>query len=89
MPFSSAGLAVSEAARNAARTIFIASGTGTSDLTGPACSPNTVHWTYDTYAFQHIFRTACAAAKPTMLQAGVYSGVLHYLESRTTPADHA
>lgn len=50
VPFSSAGLAVSEATRGAARTLFIASGPGTSDLTGPACSPNTVHWTYDTYA---------------------------------------
>ena len=50
VPFSSAGLAVSEAARGAARTLFVASGPGTSDLTGRACSPNTVHWTYDTYA---------------------------------------
>lgn len=50
VPFSSAGLAVSQATRGAARTLFIASGPGTSDLTGPACSPNTVHWTYDTYA---------------------------------------
>lgn len=50
VPFSSAGLAVSEATRNAPRSIFIASGTGTSDLTGKVCSPNTVHWTYDTYA---------------------------------------
>jgi len=50
VPFSSAGLAVSEAVRGAPRTLFIASGPGTSDLTGPACSPNTVHWTYDTYA---------------------------------------
>jgi branched-chain amino acid transport system substrate-binding protein len=50
VPFSSAGLAVSEALRGAPRTLFIASGPGTSDLTGPACSPNTVHWTYDTYA---------------------------------------
>ncbi len=50
VPFSSAGLAVSQVTRGAPRTLFIASGTGTSDLTGPACSPNTVHWTYDTYA---------------------------------------
>ncbi len=50
VPFSSAGLAVSEAVRNSPRTIFIASGTGTSDLTSRACSPNTVHWTYDTFA---------------------------------------
>lgn len=53
VPFSSAGLAVSQATRGAPRTLFIASGTGTSDLTGPACSPNTVHWTYDTYALSN------------------------------------
>jgi branched-chain amino acid transport system substrate-binding protein len=50
VPFSSAGLAVSEAARGAPRTLFVASGSGTSDMTGKACSPNTVQWTYDTYA---------------------------------------
>lgn len=58
VPFSSAGLAVSEAARNAPRTLFIASGTGTSDLTGPLCSPNTVHWTYDTYATSNVVARA-------------------------------
>ena len=40
--------------RRAPRTIYLASGTGTSDLTGPACSPNTVHWTYDTYALSQV-----------------------------------
>ena len=34
VPFSSAGLAVNGVVRNAPRTLFIASGTGTSDLTG-------------------------------------------------------
>jgi len=29
--------------------VFLNSGAGTSDLTGVQCSPNTVHWTYDTY----------------------------------------
>jgi branched-chain amino acid transport system substrate-binding protein len=29
--------------------VFINSGAATSDLTGKACSPNTVHWTYDTW----------------------------------------
>ena len=29
---------------------FLVSGGGTVELTGPKCSPNTVHWTYDTYA---------------------------------------
>ncbi len=29
--------------------VFLNSGAATSDLTGKACTPNTVHWTYDTY----------------------------------------
>jgi branched-chain amino acid transport system substrate-binding protein len=29
--------------------VMLNSGTGTSDLTGKFCSPNTIHWTYDTY----------------------------------------
>lgn len=58
VPFSSAGLAVSEATRNAPRTIFIDSSSGTSDLTGTACSPNTVQWTYDTYALGNVLARA-------------------------------
>ena len=64
VPFSSAGLAVNQAVRGAKRTIFVASGPGTSDLTGSACSPNTVHWTYDTYA------TSSAVAKALVEQGG-------------------
>jgi branched-chain amino acid transport system substrate-binding protein len=30
--------------------VHLNSGAATSDLTGKACSPNTVHWTYDTWA---------------------------------------
>jgi branched-chain amino acid transport system substrate-binding protein len=30
--------------------VLIVSGAGTSDLTGKACSPNGIHWTYDTYS---------------------------------------
>src|SRR4029078_8856030 len=30
--------------------VFLNSGAASSDLTGKACSPNTLHWTYDTYA---------------------------------------
>ena len=58
VPFSSAGLAVNDVVRNAPRTIYIASGTGTSDLTGPTCSPNTVQWTYDTYAISQVVARA-------------------------------
>ena len=28
---------------------FLVSGAASSDLTGKACSPNTIHWTYDTW----------------------------------------
>jgi branched-chain amino acid transport system substrate-binding protein len=31
--------------------VFIGSGAGTALLTGEKCTPNTVHWTYDTYAY--------------------------------------
>jgi branched-chain amino acid transport system substrate-binding protein len=30
--------------------VFLASGPGSADLTGKSCSPNTIHWTYDTWA---------------------------------------
>jgi branched-chain amino acid transport system substrate-binding protein len=30
--------------------VFMDSGAATSDLTGKACTPNTIHWTYDTYS---------------------------------------
>src|SRR4051812_43627747 len=49
VPTSSVALAVSGVAKDKNK-VFIGSGPGTSDLTGKACSPNTVHWTYDTYA---------------------------------------
>jgi len=38
--------------------IHINSGGGSSDLTGTACSPNTVHWTYDTWALANGTGTA-------------------------------
>lgn len=47
---SSVGLAVNDVMRERKRT-FIASNVGTSDLTGKFCSPNTVQWTFDTWAF--------------------------------------
>src|SRR6185503_16953631 len=33
--------------------IFLVSGAASSALTGAKCSPNTVHWTYDTWALAH------------------------------------
>jgi branched-chain amino acid transport system substrate-binding protein len=49
VPTSSVALAVNDIAREK-KKILINSGGGTSDLTGSKCSPNTVHWTYDTWA---------------------------------------
>ncbi|WP_159712526.1 ABC transporter substrate-binding protein [Geminicoccus flavidas] len=52
VPTSSAALAVNDITREKNK-VFINSGAGTADLTGPQCSPNTVHWTYDTWALAH------------------------------------
>jgi branched-chain amino acid transport system substrate-binding protein len=48
VPTSSVGLAVNTVCREKNK-VMLNSGTGTSDLTGAQCSPNTSHWTYDTY----------------------------------------
>ncbi|HEX3063671.1 MAG TPA: ABC transporter substrate-binding protein [Usitatibacter sp.] len=48
VPTSSVALAVNEVVRQKNR-VFIDSGAASSDLTGAKCSPNTVHWTYDTW----------------------------------------
>ena len=52
VPTSSVALAVNEIVREKNK-VFLVSGAATSDLTGPKCSPNTVHWTYDTWALAH------------------------------------
>jgi branched-chain amino acid transport system substrate-binding protein len=49
VPTSSVALAVNQITREKNK-VHINSGAASSDLTGKACSPNTVHWTYDTYA---------------------------------------
>ncbi len=57
VPTSSVALAVSQLTREKNK-IHINSGGGSSDLTGTACSPNTVHWTYDTWALANGTGTA-------------------------------
>ncbi len=52
VPTSSAALAVNQIVREKNK-IFLVSGAAASDLTGKACSPNTIHWTYDTWALAH------------------------------------
>jgi branched-chain amino acid transport system substrate-binding protein len=46
---SSVALAVQEVAR-AKNKVILVSGAASSDLTGKACAPTSVHWTYDTVA---------------------------------------
>jgi branched-chain amino acid transport system substrate-binding protein len=53
VPTSSVALPVSALTREKNK-ININSGGGSSDITGVACSPNTVHWTYDTYALSNV-----------------------------------
>jgi branched-chain amino acid transport system substrate-binding protein len=52
LPNSAVALAVSDIAREKNK-IAIGSGAGTALLTGAKCSPNFVHWTYDTWANGH------------------------------------
>jgi branched-chain amino acid transport system substrate-binding protein len=60
VPTSSVALAVQHITREKNR-VFLISGAGASDLTGPACSPNGIHWTYDTYALSTVAGNAMAA----------------------------
>jgi len=47
-PNSGVALAVSQITKDKGK-LFINSGAASSDLTGAKCSPNTIHWTYDTW----------------------------------------
>jgi branched-chain amino acid transport system substrate-binding protein len=48
VPTSSVALAVNSVCREKNK-VHLNNGAATTDLTGAQCSPNTVHWTYDTY----------------------------------------
>ncbi|MEO8344748.1 MAG: ABC transporter substrate-binding protein [Betaproteobacteria bacterium] len=48
VPNSGVALAVNQITKDKNK-VFLASGPASSDLTGKACSPNTVHWAYDTW----------------------------------------
>jgi branched-chain amino acid transport system substrate-binding protein len=50
LPNSAIALAVADMTAQKNK-VFVGSGAGTSLLTGEKCTPNTVHWTYDTYAY--------------------------------------
>jgi branched-chain amino acid transport system substrate-binding protein len=48
VPNSAVALAVAGVAREKNK-VYMNSGAGTAELTGAQCSPNTIHWAYDTY----------------------------------------
>ena len=48
VPNSAIAFGVVQAAQDKNR-VFIGSGAGSAALTGPKCSPNSIHWTYDTW----------------------------------------
>src|SRR3954447_5896244 len=48
VPNSAVGLAVASVAREKNK-VYINSGSATAELTDAQCSPNTIHWAYDTY----------------------------------------
>jgi branched-chain amino acid transport system substrate-binding protein len=52
LPNSAVALAVSDIGREKNKVV-IGSGAGTAALTGARCSPNFVHWTYDTWSLGH------------------------------------
>jgi branched-chain amino acid transport system substrate-binding protein len=52
VPNSAIALAVSQFVMERNK-VFIGSGAGTADLTGSRCTPNTLHWDYDTWETSH------------------------------------
>jgi branched-chain amino acid transport system substrate-binding protein len=54
---SSTALAVNQIAKEKNKVALV-SGAASSDLTGKQCTPNTIHWTYDTYALANGTGTA-------------------------------
>ena len=61
VPNSGVALAVAQITKDKNK-VFLASGPGSSDLTGKACSPNTVHWAYDTWMLANGTGTALTKA---------------------------
>ncbi|MEN3353824.1 MAG: branched-chain amino acid transport system substrate-binding protein [Betaproteobacteria bacterium] len=57
VPTSSVALAVNQIAKEKNKVLLISTGASV-DLTGKACTPNTIHWTYDTWSLANGTGTA-------------------------------
>ena len=64
VPVSSVALGIQEVVRNS-KVAFVASGAGTAELTGAKCSPNMVHWTFDTWSLANGTASALMKAGKT------------------------
>ena len=73
VPNSGVALAVAKVTADKNK-VFIDSGAATSDLTGKNCTPNTVHWTYDTWSLANAggdtINSIKAASEFGIVQAG-------------------
>jgi len=61
VPNSAVALAVAQLCRDKNK-VLIGSGAGSAELTGKSCSPNTVHWTYDTWQLGNSYGNALMQA---------------------------
>src|ERR1700733_3119626 len=61
VPNSGVALAVNNVVKEK-NGVYINSGAASSDLTNAQCTPNTVHWTYDTYMLAHVTGQALVKA---------------------------
>ena len=84
LPNSAVALAVSDIAKEKNKVV-IGSGAGTALLTGAKCSPNFVHWTYDTWSMGHgIARGALAQGGKTWFFITADYAFGHDLEKQAT-----
>ena len=75
-------LAVNQITRDKGKAFIVVVGARSSDLTGKACSPNTVHWTYDTWALANGTGNA-------VVKTGGDTLVLHHRRLRLRPRARA
>ena len=74
VPTSSVALAVNTVVREKSK-VFLSPAPATPDLTGKPCSPNTLHWTYDTYMLGR-------ATGEALVKSGGDTLVLHHRRLR-------
>jgi branched-chain amino acid transport system substrate-binding protein len=84
VPNSAVAFAVADIVREKNK-VLIGSGAGSALLTGAKCSPNTVHWTYDTWAMGHgLARVVLDQGEKTWFFVTADYAFGHDLEKQTT-----